>query len=354
MVRNSGLSKETEQFSFIRTIAVFSHSKTDKKTSSREARNVLSQQDDNATKNRLKANSDRHNSALCTTNNIEDSIGNIEEKPCTVSDGWYSDNTSDDIDIPTVIVVPESDRSNNSSLSQKPGFGYYLDRILLLGAGSYLCFILWWLFIAKNALFPLSFLPRQNTISSADAEFISYVEQSLEKIDRQLARQKSVSESENLTEDNTSQVTYVPVYTPTPPKIPQNQLLFPPPPPQSSATQTIPIVPIDPPAAPSESIEIKTIPAEADSDGQIAKTNSAKATSETAAAVKPKINYTLVGVMELKEGSAALFKVNGVTQRIWLGEEIENTGWVLQSVANQKITMTRQGKSLTLSVGENF
>ena len=341
MVLNPGLSRE-KQFSFIHTISVFSNSDTDKKTPLEEAKNVLSQQDGNLTQDRQEnVDSDRHSSALCTTSKIN----NIEEKPLTVSDRWYNFNSFNNSDLPTVIVISESNDSNGSNLTQKSGFGYYLDRILLFSAGSYLCFVLWWLFISKNALFPLSFLPRQNTISPAEAEFISYVEQSLEKIDRQLETQKSVSESKNSTEDKTSQVAYVPVYTPTPPKIPQNQLLLPPPPPQSLATQTIPVIPIDPPAAPSESIKIKTIPA---------KTDSAKATSETAAVIKSKIDYTLVGVMELKEGSAALFKVNGITQRIWLGEEIENTGWVLQSVANQKVKMTRQGKSLTLSVGENF
>ena len=76
--------------------------------------------------------------------------------------------------------------------------------------------------------------------------------------------------------------------------------------------------------------------------------------SPTNFAATKKPSHTLVGVMELSENSAALFKADGVTHRIWLGETIKNTNWVLQSVSNQQVTISNGRETQTVVVGEIF
>jgi hypothetical protein len=62
----------------------------------------------------------------------------------------------------------------------------------------------------------------------------------------------------------------------------------------------------------------------------------------------------LSGILELGQQSAALFEINGTTKRIWLGEQIDNTGWILESVSNREAKVSYQGKTRSVSVGEKF
>jgi hypothetical protein len=347
MTSNSSLSKETEQFSFIRTIKIESHQKSDRLLLSSADRQINS--------------SSILGTRTNTTNNSALSINHEVNSPITISNSWYSWDTFNhgNSHLTTVIVVPESEVKKQLN---KPSFNYYLDRILLIAAGGYFCFICWWLFLAKNAMFPLTFLSRQEeTISQADAEFINYMEQSLEVMERQVTDKKSSSANQ------TAEVVYVPVYTPSSdtstnnspqknnPSFPQAQsnnlpLLPPPPPLNQLAAMNPPLsaIPIKPTTPPLESVKTKTTP--------VNTTPQTVATPEIVATtnVTPNLDRVLVGVMELNESSAALFKINGVTQRIWLGDKINNTDWVLESVANQKVIVSREGKSLTLNVGESF
>ncbi|NEP21448.1 hypothetical protein [Moorena sp. SIO3I6] len=68
----------------------------------------------------------------------------------------------------------------------------------------------------------------------------------------------------------------------------------------------------------------------------------------------PAIKHTLVGLLELGEQSAALFKIDGVTQRIKLGEAIGNSGWTLVSVDNQEAVIRRNGEVRSIYVGQHF
>ncbi|MEN9870331.1 MAG: hypothetical protein RLZZ171_1319, partial [Cyanobacteriota bacterium] len=77
--------------------------------------------------------------------------------------------------------------------------------------------------------------------------------------------------------------------------------------------------------------------------------------NQVAIAPKPNINHTLMGVLELGgDRSAALVKVQGQTRRVWLGEEINNDGWILESIANQQANISYQGEVRSISVGETF
>ena len=353
MVRDSSLSREIEQFSFIRTITVHPH---------QEDRNDELDRHSSVNKNPRNCETSEV-SALCKTSNKTKSSSLTINNHTTISDRWYPLDSLNNSTLSTVVVLPPSEAQNKL---EKKEFSHYLEKIFLIFAGGYLCFVLWWLFGTKNAMFPIAFLGKQESISQADAEFIDYMKQSLEVIDRKVAKQQSSVSKVTSSEEKTPEVVYVPVYTPTPSSTPNdntnlsqpNTLLPPPPPPNQLAAMNPPVsaIPIKPPVAPSEAVKVKTTPAKPSTETSVTESTPQKDTTPgiAAATTKPKRNHTLVGVMELKEGSTALFKINGVTQRIGLGEKIENTGWVLDSVANQQVKITYQGKSLNLSVGEKF
>lgn len=65
-------------------------------------------------------------------------------------------------------------------------------------------------------------------------------------------------------------------------------------------------------------------------------------------------NATLVGLMDLGMQSAALFQINGSTERTWIGENIGNTNWILESIQQEQVTIRQQNQILTISVGEKF
>lgn len=357
MTQDTNLSQETEQFSFIRTITV----EPDRKNNLALSKAQSGQQNYHKSDRKSK-----FSSVLSTRNNTSNSsslsIDPTINSPITISNSWYSWDTwhHSNNNLTTVIVLPESATKKQFS---KPDFNYYLDRIFLIFAGGYLCLIFWWLCLAKNAMFPLTFLGKnEENITQADADFLDYMKRSLEIIDNKVSKTKILSEKK------TAEVGYVPVYTPSSnqkinsslPSSQSNTLqskdvslpLLPPPPPLNQLAINPPIsaIPIKPPAPPVESVPIKTTPAKT-----VKSTPQTVVNSEIAAtSIKPNLNHVLVGVMELNENSAALFKINGVTQKIWLGDRIESTGWVLESVANQKATISREGKSLTINVGENF
>lgn len=79
--------------------------------------------------------------------------------------------------------------------------------------------------------------------------------------------------------------------------------------------------------------------------------------STTAATINPAPipnSHTLLGVLELGERSAALFEIEGVPQRVYIGERIGNSGWSLVSVANEEAVVRRNGEVRTLYIGQKF
>ncbi len=65
-------------------------------------------------------------------------------------------------------------------------------------------------------------------------------------------------------------------------------------------------------------------------------------------------SHTLEGLLELGEKSAALFKINGVTRRIEIGEGIGTSGWTLVEVANGEAVVRRNGEVRSVYAGQNF
>lgn len=77
-------------------------------------------------------------------------------------------------------------------------------------------------------------------------------------------------------------------------------------------------------------------------------------TDSTTAAAPAASPHLLVGVLELGDRSAALFEINGQTQRVYVGETIGTSGWTLVSVANQEAIVRRNGDVRSIYVGQQF
>lgn len=231
----------------------------------------------------------------------------------------------------------------------------YLGKILFALSCSYFLFVLWWLFGHRGSQLLTSLIGGQYiTISKSDAQFIDYMESSLAVINRQVEANK-----ENAADGN--EVVYVPVYTPAPvtPNFPQvaNHHLPATSIPQSNAPQIPEPVSIKQPQVSTQPQPLK-IPAPPPLPAPTP-LNSSSPPQETKAIAtevqKPAIKHTLIGVLELGENkSAALIKAKGQTRRIWVGEKITNSGWILESVANQTAKISYQGQVRSIAVGETF
>lgn len=65
--------------------------------------------------------------------------------------------------------------------------------------------------------------------------------------------------------------------------------------------------------------------------------------------------YSLVGLIVGSDGnSAALFNLNGVTQRVRAGEAVGDSGWTLYSAGNQSAIVRRNGEVREIYVGQKF
>ncbi|QHG15718.1 hypothetical protein [Nostoc sp. ATCC 53789] len=72
----------------------------------------------------------------------------------------------------------------------------------------------------------------------------------------------------------------------------------------------------------------------------------------TAIAVAP--SNTLEGLLELGNKSAALFKIDGVTRRINMGESIGQSGWTLVEVSNGEAVIRRNGEVRSIYTGQKL
>jgi hypothetical protein len=97
--------------------------------------------------------------------------------------------------------------------------------------------------------------------------------------------------------------------------------------------------------------ETESAPAPAPAAGQ-----SAPAPQQPAAAVNsaPTSAQTLVGILELGDRSAALFEIDGVARRIYVGESIGASGWTLAEIKNQEAVIRKGGDVRSVFVGQKF
>ncbi|MBW4562439.1 MAG: hypothetical protein KME32_15065 [Mojavia pulchra JT2-VF2] len=65
-------------------------------------------------------------------------------------------------------------------------------------------------------------------------------------------------------------------------------------------------------------------------------------------------SHTLEGLLELGSKSAALFKIEGVTQRFVVGERIGSSGWTLVDVSNGEAIIRRNGEVRSIYTGQKL
>ncbi|MGD1905789.1 MAG: hypothetical protein ACFB0C_07325 [Leptolyngbyaceae cyanobacterium] len=80
----------------------------------------------------------------------------------------------------------------------------------------------------------------------------------------------------------------------------------------------------------------------------------APTTATGAPTAAPASRHVLVGILELGNRSAALFEIEGIPQRVYIGERIGNSGWSLVAVANGEATIRRNGEVRSIFIGQQF
>ncbi len=70
--------------------------------------------------------------------------------------------------------------------------------------------------------------------------------------------------------------------------------------------------------------------------------------------IAPNSTHALIGILELGNRSAALFEINGVPQRVYVGEMIGSSGWSVASVSNQEVIVRRNGEVRSIHIGQQF
>lgn len=212
-----------------------------------------------------------------------------------------------------------------------------LDR-LLIGAGcvSALITIGVWAALQQKAPVPASSpvsVATQNSKEKADHQFMAYLQRSLEAI------QPSDTTKSSTTAAVPSGV--MPTVT-----VPGN----PSPSPANAAKSTNPqrvYIPIyqQPQAAPGGA----TSP-----PASVVLVPSAPARPRATAPTTPTVAHSLTGLLELGDRSAALFEINGVTQRFQVGESIGTSGWKLVEISKNQAIVRRNGEVRSIFVGQKL
>lgn len=235
---------------------------------------------------------------------------------------------------------------------QRHWLGKALDRLLVGMAGASLVFTgVFWLTHQQRqperlvATIPEAAMTPEALKAEADAQFLKYLERSLEVIDDQIQASMGASTTPTASlpsvrvspadsalsnasippggasllsshrfssqRPNVIERVYIPVYQPP-------------------SSQTLPA--LSNPA---------TMAAHSAASGSIPN-------------IAPISVHVLVGILELGDRSAALFEINGNPQRFYIGENISSSGWTLVSVANQEAVIRRNGEVRSVYVGQQF
>jgi hypothetical protein len=288
------------------------------------------------------------------------------------------------------------------------------DRILLGAAcGSLLLVLGLWL-ASRSGLVRLRAAPAPETpaasgVTAPDTQFVEYVQRSLEVIEQKKAPQPNpqlagvpgvappgtlpsisisgappatagLSTAVNRIADALEQAGAQPgapapqvVVIPPPAQVtmaPAAQVAGAPPAPQTGSVSPSPTAPASgraiaaagartPLAAsptPSESPQPKILARETEAAPAPSAQQSAPAPEQSAPAVSsaPTSAHTLVGILELGDRSAALFEVDGVARRIYVGESIGASGWTLAEIKNQEAVIRKGGDVRSVFVGQKF
>lgn len=246
---------------------------------------------------------------------------------------------------------PEDAKPADPSAPTKTRFGKLIDRLLLsitalslIGVGG----LLW--FGQQGNRFSFGRPAAETAAQQSDEEFLAYLQRSLEVISGKVDRGELGS---------TTAVAQTPtgVAVPAPPMLPP-----------LGAGGTVGSLG----TGPVNVIERVYIPYQTGSQQQVAGAPAlvpqpgttapapAAPTAPSASAAPPQsapatpLIHSLVGILELGDRSAALFEINGVSQRVYIGERVGSSGWSLVSVSNEEAVIRRNGEVRSVFIGQRF
>ncbi len=266
-----------------------------------------------------------------------------------------------DLDLAVAAATGDDLASNGeSALAQPVATGKSFDAwVMVLIFGSLATVAAAWyglqLYLQRTAA-PQVAVSTETTapVNPADQDFLEYVQRSLGVIDRktEISRQSdalvgntgglpSVAVAGNPSASPTAlERVYVPVYQP-----PLGMNL----PGGTSASGAIAARPA-PPNLSLPTLPLPTLPTLPAAPSTVADPTARIPNIATTS------TYSLVGTLELGDPSrsAALFVINGTTQRVQVGEAIGSSGWALVSVKGDEAIVRRNGEVRSITTGQRF
>jgi hypothetical protein len=228
------------------------------------------------------------------------------------------------------------------------------------GVSGALAVGIWWVLKQPNFQPEASAaMPPSSNPVSEDTAFLQYLQRSLNVIDAETIAQgdgqrgpvaavplptapvPSQTVATTNRGPNIIERVFVPVYQPV-----QSAFNLPPLP-TTHSTQSLPTVAVRPsiPALPGAATPSVPAPNQ---------TSASPTTTATIPNIAPSNTHALVGILNLGDRSAAIFDINGVSQRVYVGEAIGSSGWILGSVANQEVIVRRNGETRSIYIGQQF
>ena len=256
-----------------------------------------------------------------------------------------------------------------------------VEQLLLVGGIASLVVTIALLLASQQKLtwpwllnFSSSYSAQKGPLSASDNQFVSYMLRSLQVIDNKSKTNQKTTTASATGATNQPPVNLQSLPTPNNRSLGSNQappvlerIYIPVYPPQAPAAPAAAPATISPPAKPSVKAPspVQKPPAQVQAPSPVARLSPPAAppppppsvaapSSPVSSAPAPTPKHTLVGLLELGARSAALFEVNGVTQRFNVGEAIAGSGWTLVSVANQEAVIRRNGEVRSVYVGQKF
>lgn len=238
---------------------------------------------------------------------------------------------------------PDPERQGRSEVAQKHRRSRRTVQGLLLGAGGMsvllavgtgLAIQMGWLQRLRANTTPL--LSAQSPTQTLTPDpFLDYLQQALDRVDAQQPTPSSAAKTPSPAATNS-----------------QSAIGLPPLPSPTSQGSPLPTLAV--PATPPTGARELTSPPEAEADPSPIATSTPKPPVAALPPSVPKLKHVLTGVLELGDQSAAMITVNGVTQRIRVGETVSASGWILVRVANREAVIQRNQEVYSIQIGQTF
>lgn len=273
------------------------------------------------------------------------SEGNDAAEPEVVSTAIVpTEQTSNGASEPEAPLVTKADNAVSTDLPKKTRLGKLLDRFLITTTVFSLLGILGFLVYSyQRGVSWMNPVATQDADlpSQSDIEFLEYLDRSLDVIAKKVERNAAA-------DSPVDQIPDVSVLPASPP-------LLPPLTPAPTAGSLMapgggPVNVIERVYIPYQTTQQPTLP----QVPQTAQVPQGQTTVPPAQPGAPAAAHVLVGLLELGERSAALFEIDGVSQRVYIGEPIGNSGWNLVSVSSDEARIRRNGEVRSIYIGQQF